>query len=437
MNWRYRLNRTVCLLVRPPRGVRALSPYLAARNRERLINAAMAGSVSDAVSFTGNIPSLFLLVLGGGPVHIGLLATIKQSFQLSKIIGLKLLPRFGKARLCAWGRLFSALPLVVLAFMAAWPAGSGRLVVPALLMFALRGLIATGGNTGWQPLIQDSIPAGGIGAFFARMRIKLRLVDIVVPLALGIFLGSSPSTRRFIPLFLLGATVKLLGCYFFAGMVEKPVPRRQAPLAGRIRAVLRKRSVRRYGLFSAARLFIFTAYHPFWVVVLRDNGLPASQLVWLGTAAAAGNIIGIGRWGAAADRLGSRRVIMMTLFPQAALGLMWLFMPATADGLFERALFLYLVHGFLNGGLGLAKTRALVQSVPDKFQAEGFVVAGYLQALGGAAGGICGGFAMGWIARLAGAGAFVDPRHLYLALMQLALVPVWFLSRNIRDRVAG
>lgn len=434
MNWRYRYNKTLCLLTRPPRAVAAISGAAAGRNQRRLIRAAMTDSVADTVSSKGNIPSLFLLVLGASPVHIGLLATLNQSFQLSKIVGLQLLPRLGKARLCAWGRLVSTLPLLLLAFASVRPGPApGSMVVPALMMFALRGLISTGGNTGWQPLVQDSIPADGIGAFYARLRVRLRLVDFAVPMALGAFLGASPAAWRFLPLFLLGVAVKLAGCYFFSGTVERPVSRSRKPLFSRIRRVLGKGSVRRYGWFSAARLFVFTAYHPLWVVVLRDHGLPASQLVWLGTAAALGNVIGIGRWGRASDARGSRWVVTVTLLPQAALGFMWLLMPAGGEGLFPRALFLYLFHGFLNGGLGLAKTRAMIQSVPASLQAEGFVVAGYLQAAGGAAGGIFGGLAVQWLGRMAWPASVIDPRHLYLALMQFALVGVWFLSRSIRD----
>jgi len=414
-----------------------MSDHNRANNQEKLIKAAISNSITNTVAQTGNIPSLFLLTLGGNAVHVGILATAIQSFQAAKIIGLKILPLVGKARLCSWGRLLAIFPMLALAFIAVLPGNHYLMIVLAIFMFALRGVLVACGNTSWQPLIQDSIRRGEIGTFFARMRIRMRMVDVAFPILLGLFLGASPSSLRFAPLFLLGAAFALASCFYFSGVVEKPMPPGQKPLVASIKDVFRKKAIRRYGFFNLVTMLLLTASVPFWVVILKDYAMPASHLVWLGTAAAAGNIIGIGRWGQASDRFGSRLVISLTLLPMAALGIFWIFMPYLPNALLAWALILHLFQGFLSGGMGIARTRAMVQAVPESCQAEGFVVIGYMQAMGGAAGGILGGLAFRWISGRPQIPGGLDPRQAYLAMVQLMLVIAWLFSRRLKDKVEG
>lgn len=434
MNLRYRYARVACLLARGAPAKAEISPETAARNQDRIIRSGVSNSIGDAVSCTGNLPALFLLALGGNAIHVGVLATVRAAFPLVRIIGLKLLPRAGKTRLCVAGRLFSVIPLVLLALVAVRP-GTPAAAAVAIFLFALRGLAVNCGNTGWQPIIQDSVAQDGLGAFYARLRTRLRLVEVVFPLAIGFFLGTHPAAARFTPLFLVAAAAMVSGCGCFAGMVEKPSRPRDSSIINGLWKALGREPVLRYSLFSAAYMLINTAYRPLWVVLLRDHGIPVNQLVWLGTFGSLAGFLGISRWGTAADRLGSRRVISLAMIPQALLGLAWLFLPAGGKGVFGWALFLFTANGFLVGGLGMGKTRALMQAVPASRQAEGFVAAGYCQALGGAAGGIIGALLFRWSSGLELPPAGPDPRHFFLAAAQLSLLFPWLLSRRLADRV--
>ncbi len=437
MNLKYRINKTRCFLTRPPRTVEEMGDYNRQSNQDKLIKAAITNSINNSISITGNVSSLFLLTLGATPFHIGIMATLNQSFPFVKILGLKLLPFIGRARLCSWGRLFAVFPLLGLAFVAAYNTRGAQMVILAILLYALRGFFVTCGNTSWQPLIQDSILQKDTGVFLARMRIKLRAVDVVFPILLGLYIGKSPSILRFTPMFMLAALVALVGSYYFAGLVETPIKNDNKPLFMRILHVLRKKPVQRYGFFSASHSLVSTASVPLWVVFLKSCNMPASQIVWLGTVSALGSIIGIGRWGHESDRRGSRRVISLTMLPLAALSIFWLLVPSGGKMLFMWAFSLYIIHGFLGGGVELAKTRAMVQAVPTDCQAEGFVMAFFSQAVGGAVGGFLGGLAFSRISEHAGTLYGLDLRQVYLAFLQFLRLPVWLLSRKLRDKFSG
>lgn len=73
----------------------------------------------------------------------------------------------------------------------------------------------------------------------------------------------------------------------------------------------------------------------------------------------------------------------------------------------------------------MAQNRAMIDAVPEEHQAEGFALAVYASAIGGACGGLAGGLALDWLKLSAGSW---DPRLLYLAGVQVAFIGVWYLS---------
>ena len=159
--------------------------------------------------------------------------------------------------------------------------------------------------------------------------------------------------------------------------------------------------------------------------------------MWLGTISAIGSIIGIGRWGQESDKRGSRWVMSVAMIPMAGLSILWILAPIGGIQLFIWAALLYLVNGFLGSGLELAKTRAMVQAVPFESQAEGFTMAFYFQAIGGGIGGVLGGLIFNKLSENSGSFLGLSYRQLYLAFMQFLTLPVWLLSRNLRDRFSG
>jgi len=143
--------------MKSPRRVGEMSKNNRRNNQDKLIKASITNSVNNSISISGNVSSLFLLTLGATPMHIGIMATLNQSFPFVKILGLKILPFLGRSRLCAWGRLLAFFPLLGLILIAMSNRGGVNMVILAIALYAIRGFFVTCGNTSWQPLVQDSI----------------------------------------------------------------------------------------------------------------------------------------------------------------------------------------------------------------------------------------------------------------------------------------
>ena len=402
-----------------------LSPAARRRSQSRLIGVAVSGSISSAL-LTSIVP-LFLLSLNASPFLIGLVATSEYLQKMGRVVGLQLMQRTGKAGVFFWGRLCSfpaGLALALLAFYAAdgaWAAWIG------LALFSARGLIQQAGNTAWWPLVQDNTASGGIGAFLTRMRLQQRLLELVLPILIGWYLGSQPMADDFGPLFALAVFSTCGGAFLVRQVAERPLSPPGEGLIRRLRQALATPQMRAYALFVMARTAVLAATFPLWVVALTDWGLPVSYFVWMTPVQALGYVIGLHGWGRMVDRHGSRGPLTITLLLQAAMAPAWLFLPTGLPWIALWAGGVYLLWGALDGGHQMGQSRAMIDAVSKEYQAEGFSLAMYASALGGFIGGIAGGACFQWSAALAG------PRGplFYLCAVQLAFAAAWLLSTRL------
>ena len=270
--------------------MRSESPAARRRSQSRLIGVAVSGSISSAL-LTSLVP-LFLLSLNASPFLIGLVATSEYLQRMGRVVGLQLMQRTGKAGVFFWGRLCSlpaGLALALLAFYAAdgvWAAWIG------LALFSARGLAYQAGNTAWWPLVQDNTASGGIGAFLTRMRLQQRLLELVLPILIGWYLGSQPIAGDFGPLFALAVFSTCGGAFLVRQVAEQPLSPPGEGLIRRLRQALAVPQMRAYTLFIMARTAVLAATFPLWVVALTNGGLPVSYFVWMMPVQALGYVIG-------------------------------------------------------------------------------------------------------------------------------------------------
>ena len=396
------------------------------QGQTRLIRLAVSSSVSNAM--VGGLSALFLLGLGATPFYVGLLATLGNLDKIVRLGGVRLMPRLGKVGLLFWGRMGALVPAVVLVALAA----TGRAGVPAvwaaLGVLALRGMLNQAGNTAWWPLMQDNTAGDALGAFLARMRLQQRSLEIVLPLAVGWYLGTHPSSQRFALPFALGLVATGAGGWFVRGASERPMSRPVAGLWQRLFEAMRLPPIRRYSFYLMVHSFLHTAAFPFWVVVLTGRGMAAIYFVWMTSVLALGNVCGLFWWGRLVDRHGSRSALTIALVLEGVLGLAWLGLPSHPSWLIVWAAAVYLVWGVLEGGLQMGQNRAMLDAVPAEYQGEGFTLVIYASAFGGGVAGVLGGAAFQWASQSALALAGQEPALLYLAGMQLALLGNWYLS---------
>lgn len=392
-----------------------------------LIRYLVGGSVINAL--VTSIAALFLLSLGATPFHLGLLATLSQIDKLMRLVGIPLMGRLGKARLLALGRALSGLAtggLVAVAFAGGGSADIGL----ALLALGARGLLLHTGNTAWWPLVQDNTAGAAIGSFLTRMRLRQRLIEIGLPLAVGSYLGTHPEPSRFGLPFAGAVLATFLSAWYARGVSARPVAPSDSGLWQRLRRVMALPAIRRYSGYLMVRAFLYSASYPFFVVVLTRRGLPFSQAVWLISVMALGQIVSLYFWGRLVDAYGTRPAITLSLALLVGASPAWLLLPGHGGALLVWAAAFYLGFGVVEAGLQMGHTRAMMGVVPAEYQGEGFAVVIYASALGGGVGGLLGGAAFEWVAGRAPV-AGLEPALLYLAALQAAVVFQWLMSRRL------
>jgi len=405
------------------------------RVQSALIRAAGGSTISFVIMRQG-VGTLFLLSLGAGGRAVGVLTALVALSMCAQVAGLPLMHRWGKVRLYQAGRLFSLAPYAALILLAgvAQP-GPGWIVAAVAVMAGVEWLRQMG-NTSWWPLLQDYTSFDGMGAFFARMRTYMRIIMIFVPLLVGVYLHlfANPSPTAFLPVFLVAATGMWASAYFMRLVPEPPVPTPRASMLLRLRLAGRSQSVRRYVVYIFTTALLLGMVRPFWIVLYKQRGLPDGVIVMLTATIMVGDLLGLHLWGYVVDRHGGRSALGLGMLTRAALGLAWLFLPAAQTPLIVWALAFSLVFGFALAAAQMGQTNAMLRSVPEAYQAEGFTLVMIAMSLGAAAAGLIGGELFEGLSRLAGDGDSVLP--VYFAAVQLALVAPWLLSRRFRSHAA-
>jgi len=395
-----------------------------------MIRAAICLVLVNATTM-GSVATLLVLALGGGFLHVGILAMALRSGSIGQIAGVQILRRVGKARLAMGGRLAGLVPVAVLATLVAVGRPSASIVATAIAAYAVMALIGGVSNTGWWPLLQDNAAGEGMGWFFTRMRTWLRLTQIASLLAVGYYLGAAPEPRRFLLLMAVGAAALLGGAWSIRRVPETP---RAAPDAGlllRLRLAARARTVRPYLRFIFLYMFLYGLITPFWVVMYKRYGLGDGEIVVMMSLVALGNVGSLLLWGRMVDAHGGRAALSLSLVLQGVMGLAWLGLPAGGSALLVWAGAYSLLWGFAESGCQMGRTSAMFRAVPAAYQADSFMLTMLASAAGGAAGAMIGGRVL---AALTGAGAFVaglDARLVVLAGAQVCILGAYLASRRL------
>jgi len=407
-----------------------LLPDLRLRGQRAIIVVTLFDTIAFGTAL-GSVVSLFILNNGGTSRHIGLLATAGQIAPVAQIIGLHLLPRFGKARLVMYGHALAAIPITMLAILTFSGVSGAVGVWAAIAAVGLFGIIFHSGQTAWWPLIQDNTAGGPVESFFARMRTRYLLMNVVVAVSVAIFMGKNSPQWRFIITFLCGMAALVYGGVRMRHVSERAFHPPEMGLAARLSRAWQIPSIRRYVRFAAARVFVIVLCTPFWVVILKNRGLSEGFIVWLSAVVALGNVSGVRMWGRFVNRHNFRPAITIALLGEAALGLGWLALPAGGDAVKVWAIAFHALWGFLEGGYLMGWTRAMLSSVPSTIQADGFTLSTLFGSSIGAVTGFLAGIAFKAVADTSVFG--IDCWAVYLCCAQLLFAGVWVIGFRLKS----
>jgi MFS family permease len=365
----------------------------------------------------------FALLLGAGPLQLGLLAAIGQFALLFQPLGALLTRRRRSRRgtVVAWA---ATSRLLVLGF------GIGALLLPApaALTFFLGLLLvsavtqAVSANV-WVAWISDLIPRAIRGRFFARRTQWLLLAGILAGTLLSLLIDGMQTERgwpllprpgwarpenllvAFALLFIGAALVGGFGQILLWRQPERPKPREVDSAATLLVAPFRDANFRRLLVFAVWWMLAVGVGAPFWQPFMIDKlAMPLVETQIYSAISTVASLISLGIWGRLVDRLGNRTAMALSIIMGGFIPQIWLFVgPGRYGVLYVEAFF----SGVMWAGAGLVATNFVLAIAP----------ANRRQAYAGLYG-ACGGLAM--MATMLLSGAFLPPP---LRLGPLALQP--------------
>lgn len=320
-------------------------------------------------TFGGSVFLLFLCQVGLPKQQIGALLAV---FPFCGILALGFAPvaaRWGWKRVFIAGygiRKFVMALLLFLPWVMSWGGHTASLywLVGVLVIFAVLRAIA---ETGFYPWSQEYIPNSVRGKFTGINIVLGTCASAVAVLIAGQVIGQGAPLSRYLALLAAGCFLGFLGVLC---MIKVPggAPRTTTAQPGAHRAemvtALRDRNFLAYlggmgGVTLGAGLLI--SFLPLYVK--EQLGVRPGTVVTLDTAAMLGAALSSLFWGWAADRVGSRPVLIPALALNLLIPLGWLFLPHQTPYILVYCATLYFTYGVAANGIAISTGRLLFNSV--------------------------------------------------------------------------
>jgi sugar phosphate permease len=335
------------------------------------MNASLA--VHARFLFFGSSFVLFLNQIGFNKTQIGGLLSLLPFLGLTAIFAAPWVAQRGVKRvyLTFFGgrNIFVFMLLFSPAVYLRWGTTGAFLFIAGLMSFY--GLFRSIGETGHYPWQQEYIPNAIRGKFTATANIISNIARLIAVSFAAYVVGLSSDLDRFMLLFALGGIFGL-GAVWAAAHIPGGAPNPQVeskrPDFKGMAQSLRDRSFLAFlvgvGMLTLINLPIFS----FVPLFMREKiGLSDGNVVWLQTGVLLASM-GTGYlWGWAADRYGSKPVMLSGVIAKAILPIFWLVMPRGTSASFWIALLIAFWQGFAAQGWWIGHTRLLfVRIVPPK-----------------------------------------------------------------------
>ncbi len=345
-------------------------------------------NVFATLTFFGSAFVLFLNKLGASNSDIGFLLSL---LPFSGIVALFIAPtvaRFGYKR--TWIIFFGTRKIVTAGLLLV-PAVMGRygtnaaLLLVAVLMGAF-ALCRSISETALYPWSQEYIPNSVRGKHSAINDMVARVTGILAIVIAGYVLGVSTGMDGFMILFAIGVVFGLISVWSSSHLPGGAPTEAKSISYKDFLGVLRDRNFSTY--MVALGLVIFGSAPLAFLPIFMQNqiGLSDSSIVWLQMGPVIGGFSATYLFGWAADRYGSKPVMLLGLYMKTLLPIAWLLLPRNSPLSLVAAMTVAFVWGIAEIGWAIGSGRLLfVRVVPYEKRAEYLAV---YYALVGLMGGI-------------------------------------------------
>jgi len=320
-------------------------------------------------TFGGSVFLLFLSELGLPKGQIGIMLSFFPFCGLVALVFAPYATRLGRKRVflaCYSGRYFVIINLLFLPWILAHlgqMAGVAFVFGIMLLVALLRAM----GETAFYPWSQEFVPNSVRGWYSAVATAISTFASAIALLVAGVAIGSGSGLPRFLWLIGIGTLIGLLGIttmkFVPGGAPDRSAGETAAHFAN-MRAALRTPNLSAYlkgvgGVMLGSVLL--TSFLPLYLK--EQMGLPAGTVVTLDMVVMVGGALSSILWGWAADRIGSRPILMSSLAVGLLLPVCWLVLPRQVPNAVFWCGLLYFVYGVIANGSAIGAGRLLFNSV--------------------------------------------------------------------------
>jgi HEAT repeat protein/MFS-type transporter involved in bile tolerance (Atg22 family) len=370
-----------------------------------------ANSVYCQLTLLGSLFVLYLNELGLNKTQIGALLSL---FPFTALLALVIAPAVAR-----WGYKRTFLTFyggrkVINAFLLLVPwvlATFGHevmvtYVIVVVAVFAVSRAIAMTAITPWQ---QEYIPNSVRGKYAARSQIFSSLAGFVTVTVIGYVIGDAPDLNRFTILMAAGLVIGAISVWsvshipggapvkpaekkarrknilaaardWIAGLRRKPSKRtvREKARRGDMLVALRDRSFVFYLLGTALFALATGPLGSFLPLFMREQvGLSSGNVVLLQTGGLLGGLLSSYLWGWAADRYGSKPVMLSGVYARVILPVFWLLMPRQSMWSLYVALGIAFLAGVSDMGWAIGSGRLLFVSIVPPEKRTGYMAVHY------------------------------------------------------------
>jgi MFS family permease len=389
----------------------SFSPSEADRTKIRALPWYLAHGMLTSIfyfwTFGGSVFLLFLSEMGLPKGQIGIMLSF---FPFSGLVALVFAPfatRIGRKRVflaCYGARYFVIINLLFLPAIIdrlGPAAGIGFVFTIMLAVALLRAL----GETAAYPWTQEFIPNSVRGWYSALATATSTFASALALLVAGAVVGASSGLPRFLWLIGTGTLLGLLGIiamYWVPGGAPDRNAGETTSHFANMRAALRNPDLSAYlkgmgGVMLGSVLL--TSFLPLYLK--EQMNLPDGTVVALDMVVMIGGALSSILWGWAADRVGSRPILMSSLAIGLLLPISWLFLPRQVPNAVLWCGLLYFIYGVLANGSAIGAGRLLFNRVipQEKSTAYSAIYYAWMGLTGGIAPLLAGGI-LSWSAGL-------------------------------------
>ncbi len=328
-------------------------------------------AASDAIFLT--YQTLYVLALGATNAQIGLMSALSSlSATVLLMPGAMWADRSKRRKpLVLWaGGGVARLMILLLAVLPFLFKGAAAVYVA----IALNVIMAGAGNlaySAWVSLTADIVPLSWRGRFFGTRNMMMGVVTIAMTLLAGQLITGMGSISGYQVAFLVAFLIGMASTYSYAQIKEpekssQPHEAQVYSLSALLASLRSDRSFLAFCLYAMIWNFSLNIAGPFFnVYLVKDLGATAFMVGFLSIVSSISGLPAQRLFGQLNDRLGPRKVIVLTGSIIPIVPLAWYFITAT-----WHVIPINIVSGFLWAGYSLAMFNLLLAIAPEEQRAR-------------------------------------------------------------------